>query len=312
MNLISTTDLTKLLGVTPQRVAALSKQLEIPDDQYTKQGRTKYYSAEAVKRILSHRGLDYDVKKILAFCNNKGGVGKSTVAINTAMRMADLGFKVLIIDADPQSNTTSFFLPEFDFSHSLYDVVKGDVGIGDALIKLNENLHIIPSTLQMGNVEKVFPNSINQQTFFRNMLKGLDYNYIIWDLSPSLGPLNLLALMSCDQINIVTVLSNFSIQGLEMTNDLIAQARKNFSTFNPEVKALINMFDSRITTSFQLTSKIKELDIEIFKDVVRVDNNFNKAQASNQPLPKNSKAIEDINSFVEQLIGVSRLSATIQ
>lgn len=303
MNFVTTNELTESLSVTPQRISALSKQCNVLDTETIIKGRNRHYLPLAVKKILSHRGIDYDVRKILCFCNNKGGIGKTSIAINTALRLSSLGFKVLLIDADAQANASSFLLNNHSYSNVLYNVVAGECKIEDAIIKISDTLGIIPSNLQNSRLDTQLTGlMVNHRTYFSNMLKGLDYNYIIWDLSPSISTANFFAILSCSEINIITTLSDFSVQGLEMTFDVIKNAQESFVDFKPLTRALINMFDSRITTALELLNAIKSTGIEIFSSVIRVDNNVGKAQISKSPLTPSSNAHKDICKFVNELI----------
>lgn len=316
MNLVSTNELTVSLGVTPQRVAALAKQLEISSEETEMKGRSKHYHPNAVKKILSNRGVDYNVNEVMAFCNNKGGVGKTSLAINTALRLSSLGFKVLLIDADPQSNSSTYLLSDHEYEYSLYDVIKrgSKTELKNTIIQLTDNFHIVPSSLAMARAESELVNeTYNQSTYFAKKFKGLDYNYIVWDLSPSLGLMNMLALASCSLINIVTVLSDFSVQGLEMTKDMIERAVQEYDSFDPKVKVIINMFDSRMTSSIDLLSDIKKSGLDKYQGVVRVDNNINKSQASRTSLPTNSNAAKDVNDLVDEIVGLNKFkNATLQ
>ena len=317
MNLVTTNELTNSLGVTPQRIASLAKQLNIPNEDTEIKGRSKFYKPSAVKMILQHRGIKYDTREVISFCNNKGGVGKTSLAINTAMRLSSLGFKVLLIDADPQGNASSFLLQGHKYEKTIFNLITENLPIQKAIIGLSDYLHFIPSNLMVGNSDPhIATKQINQRTFFQNMLKGLDYNYIIWDLSQSMSQLNFLALLSCTQINIVTILSVFSVEGLEMTFEVIKKAMSNFLDYRPDAKTLINQFDSRMTSALELLSDIREVGLPMFAGVIRTDSNFNKAQTSKTPLPLNSNAAKDINNFVDEVIGLSALkvkaNATVQ
>ena len=235
--LVTTTELTQSLNVTPQRIAALAKHLGAPREKTKATGRTRGYKPSAVKKILSHRGVNYKINEIMSFCNNKGGVGKTSLAINTAMRLYSLGFKVLLIDADPQANATSYLIRNKEYNLTLFDIISQDLTIDDVTIKINDNFHFIPSNLLVGNCDLHFATkNYNQQTYFKKMLENLGYNYVIWDLSPSLCQLNFLALLSCERINIVTNLSEFSVQGLEMQNDVIEKAKKISTNTNQILK----------------------------------------------------------------------------
>jgi len=254
---VPTGELTDLLKVSPQRITALIKQLEIPKEEISKIGRSKGFSPSAMKSILKHRGVNYDDREILAFCNNKGGEGKTSVAVNAASKLADMGFKVLLVDADPQGNASSYVLGDFEYDYILHDVVNGKCSVDKAIVKLTDFFSILPSGLANEQLPtELSQKKINHRNYFLNLFAHLEYNFIIWDLSPSLSMLNYMALLSCDRINIVTTLTPFGVQGVEMTNGLIEQARENFDDYNPECVALVNKFDSRTTSGFTHLSDI--------------------------------------------------------
>lgn len=313
MNLVSTIELTKSLGVTPQRISALAKQLEIQNDEMIMKGRNKHYQPNAVKKILEHRGVNYDCNEIIAFSNNKGGVGKTSLAVNTATRLSSLGFKVLLLDADAQGNSTSYLITDYEYENVLFDVVAGHCTIKDSIIQLNKNLSLLPSNLENSRLDMQFSSmQINQRIYFKNLLKDLDYNYIIWDLSPSISTTNFVALLSCSQVNIVTTLTDFSIQGLEMTNDLINKALENFDDYRPIVRAVVNMLDYRITSGLEHLSSIKNTGVDLFESVIRVDSTMSKTQTAKSALPSGSNAYKDICSFVNELVEIKKVFKTVQ
>lgn len=313
MNFVTTNELTKSLNVTPQRISALVKQIDIEESEVFMKGRNKHFYPNAVKKLLAHRGINYKKKYSMAFCNNKGGTGKTSLAVNTAMRLSALGFKVLVIDADPQSNTTSQLIHDHEYDNVLFDIIADQKNVTDTIIKLSENLSLLPSNLQNSRLDMQFSTmQINQRTYFNKLFSTLDYNFIIWDLSPSISTANFLILLSCTDINIVTTLSDFSVQGLEMTYDIIKQAMINFPDFRPNTKAVINMFDQRITSSLEHLSNIKNTGITLFQGVIRVDSSMPKSQSNKAPLIQSSNIYKDICVFVDEIIGLQANQATIQ
>lgn len=313
MSMVTTNELGKSLGVTSQRIAALSKQLNISEEETIIKGRNKHYHPNAVRKILEYRGVDYGQREVMAYCNNKGGVGKTSLAVNTALRFSALGFKVLIVDADPQGNSTSHILSDYEYDRVLFDVVSGSAKIEDTVVKVSDYLSIIPSNLSNSRLDMQFATmQINHQHYFNKLLKDLDYNFIIWDLSPSISTTNFLALLSCSQVNIVTTLSDFSVQGLEMTNDVINQAKNNFEGYSPSVRAIINMFDSRMTSSLEHLSSIKETGVPVFDGVIRVDSTMTKSQTAKDALSAGSNVYKDIANLVDTLIGLDSVTETIQ
>ena len=130
--------------------------------------------------------------KVIAIANQKGGVGKTTTAINLAASLAVLEKKVLIIDADPQANTTSGlnFSPEDDQKRTIYEVIRGDIPAEDALIQTEmTNLHMIPSHINLVGAEIEMIDTPDRESHLKKALQPIRdrYDYIIIDCSPSLG-----------------------------------------------------------------------------------------------------------------------------
>lgn len=313
---VSTRDLTEILNVTPQRISALIKEVGLHSDEIGKVGREKEFSSGAMRKILSHRGFGFDTQEIMSFCNNKGGEGKTSIAINVSLRLQSLGYKVLVIDGDPQGNATSYFLQGEEYKYVLYDIVQNNVDINEAIVNISDNLSILPSSLTNERLSnELQAKKINHRTYFKDVLSNLDYNFIIWDLSPSLSMTNYLALLSCDRINVVTTLSPFGVQGVEMTHNLILEAMTNYNDFEPMVDVLINKFDLRQQSAMIHMSELQELQEErgfyLSPVVVRTDISIAKAQGEHSIIKHNTNAFKDISDFVETIVELKRKIANV-
>ena len=157
--------------------------------------------------------------KVIAIANQKGGVGKTTTAINLAASLAVLEKKVLIIDADPQANTTSGlnFSPEDDQKRTLYEVMIGKIHISDALIQTEiANLHMIPSHINLVGAELELVEAPDRDSIIKNALAPIrnNYDYIIIDCSPSLGLITINSLTAADSVMIPVQPEFFALEGL--------------------------------------------------------------------------------------------------
>ena len=207
--------------------------------------------------------------KVIAIANQKGGVGKTTTAINLAASLAALEKKVLIIDADPQANTTSGlnFSPDNDEKRTLYEVMIGELDICDALIQTEvPNLHMIPSHINMVAVEIEMLDYENRESILKNALATIrdSYDYIIIDCSPSLGLITVNSLTAADSVMIPVQPEFFALEGL---GKLLQTIRLVQNGVNPSLTIegfVVTMFDGRTKVHTQVLNQLKEH----FKDMV--------------------------------------------
>lgn len=196
-------------------------------------------------------------------------MGKTTTAINLAASLAALEKKVLIIDADPQANTTSGlnFSPDNDEKRTLYEVMIGELNICDALIQTEvPNLHMIPSHINMVAVEIEMLDYENRESILKNALAPIrdSYDYIIIDCSPSLGLITVNSLTAADSVMIPVQPEFFALEGL---GKLLQTIRLVQNGVNPSLTIegfVVTMFDGRTKVHTQVLNQLKEH----FKDMV--------------------------------------------
>ena len=207
--------------------------------------------------------------KIIAIANQKGGVGKTTTAINLAASLAVLEKKVLIIDADPQANTTSGlnFSPESDEKRTLYEVLIGKIGVRDALIQTEiRNLHMIPSHINLVGAEIEMLDAPDRESVLKKVLAPIrdDYDFIIIDCSPSLGLITVNNLVAADSVMIPVQPEFFALEGLGKLLQTIRIVQNGVNTSLTIEGFVITMFDGRTKIHSQVVSELRDH----FKDMV--------------------------------------------
>ena len=228
--------------------------------------------------------------KVIAIANQKGGVGKTTTAINLAASLAVLEKKVLIIDADPQANTTSGlnFSPDNDEKGTIYEVIIGKLDIRDALIQTEiPDLQMIPSHINLVGAEIEMTNEENRESFLKERLAPIrdDYDYIIIDCSPSLGLITINALTAADSVMIPVQPEFFALEGL---GKLLQTIRLVQHKINPELTIegfVVTMFDGRTKVHAQVVNELREhfKDL-VFKTIIQRSIRLSEAPSHGKPI----------------------------
>lgn len=201
------------------------------------------------------------MSKIISIVNQKGGVGKTTTAINLAASLAVFEYKTLIIDADPQANTTSGlgFDPK-DIRTGLYEVLVNEVPARDAILETDFNhLDILPSNIDLVGAEIELINVPNRERIMRHALEKIrsGYDFIIIDCSPSLGLITTNSLVASDSVIIPVQCEYFALEGL---GKLLNTVKIIQSNLNPELQIeglLLTMYDMRLRLSNQVVEEVK-------------------------------------------------------
>lgn len=202
------------------------------------------------------------MSKIIAFTNQKGGVGKTTSCINVSAYLALMGKKVLLVDVDPQGNATSGVgIKKTKNMKSIYDVIVGDTTLENAIVTSNvKGLDILPSNIDLAGVEVEMVYMENREKIIQNILNKCrnSYDYITIDCPPSLGLLTINALTSADSVLIPIQCEFFALEGLSQLMNTVRLVKKRL---NPQLSiegVLLTMKDSRSSLGNQVTEEIKK------------------------------------------------------
>jgi chromosome partitioning protein len=258
--------------------------------------------------------------KVISIVNQKGGVGKTTSAINLAASLAVLEYKTLVIDADPQANTTSGlgFDPK-TVRASIYEALVSDAD-PRAIIAETEtpNLFVIPSHLDLVGAEIELINAHNRENILKNKLEELKdiFDYILIDCSPSLGLITVNALTASDSIIVPIQCEYFALEGL---GKLLNTVKIVQNRLNPDLKIeglLLTMYDQRLRLSNQVLEEVKKhFQHLVFKTVIHRNTKLGEAPSFGKPIvmyDASAKGAENYLNLAQEILTKNDPNATFE
>lgn len=203
------------------------------------------------------------VAKIVALANQKGGVGKSTSAMNLSAALALSGYRVLLVDSDPQGNASSGLgVDSREREHHLYHCLIGEVQAGQSICQVADldSLDIIPTHIDLIGVEVELISAPKRESFLARSLKPLrkDYDYIFIDCPPSLGLLTINALTAADSVIIPMQCEYFALEGLSQLVRTIRLVKNSYNQKLVIEGLLLTMFDRRNRLTFQVAKEVRD------------------------------------------------------
>ena len=323
-NLSSITFNQKLISfMSGQTTSTISRYMADKDIPFISESATsrKKYSFENARKVINHFvASQLNVKdKIQVFFNFKGGTGKTSLCHQVSVHLSLLGFKVLVIDCDPQAHLSSTFgFNEYSEDSTLFDVLINSYNIIDTIKEVYPGLDVLPSNLSMTTVEIPLSTKINREKVLAKVLEPLKniYDFILLDTNPTISNLNQNATYAADRLNIVCETQPYSLKGLSM---LVKEIEGFSKGMEHKVKYCIipNKYEAKTVTSQEALGTLRhDYKEAVLESLVRKCEDINISAQKKLPIHSfstlKSMALEDIRDLVNELVQKSTVKIDLE
>lgn len=225
----------------------------------------------------------------MSVVNQKGGVGKSTTAVNLSSCLAEMEKKILLVDIDPQGNATSGVgIEKEELDYSIYDVLIDDVPVSDAVRETDvSNLDILPANIDLAGAEIELVSLMSRESRLKKVANNFDekYEYVFYDCPPSLGLLTLNALTASDSIIVPIQCEYYALEGLGQLMKTIKLVKKNLNPGLHISGVVLTMYDARTNLSQQVIEEVHSyFEDQVFETIIPRNVRLSEAPSFGQPI----------------------------
>ena len=236
-----------------------------------------------------HKKSRKPVRRVIALANQKGGVGKSTTAVNVSAYLGHYGFKTLMIDLDPQSNSTSGLGVNPDSERNcVYDILISDVNPEEVILGTSyDNLKVIPSSIQLAGAEVELVTRLKREFRLKEAINKIEdsYDFIIIDCPPALGLLTINALAAASEVIIPIQCEYYALEGLGQLINTIELVKKNLNEDLIVAGVVMTMYDSRTKLSDQVIEEVKKhFSEKVYEAIIPRNVRLSEAPSYGKPI----------------------------
>lgn len=242
--------------------------------------------------------------RVIAVANQKGGVGKTTTAVNVSACLALAGKRVLLLDIDPQGNATSGIgLEKRQIKLCIYDALINELPLQKVVQKTSvDNLDVVPATIQLAGAEIELVPTMSREVRLRRVLEAIrpHYDYVIIDCPPSLGLLTINALTAADTVLVPIQCEYYALEGLSQLTNTVKLVQKHLNSALRYEGVLLTMYDSRTNLAAQVAEEVhKYFGSKVFRSVIPRNVRLSEAPSHGQPIIVYDERSKGAETYIE-------------